>query len=219
MRKFFFIISILILVFCLHVDAQKDSVTKITNGKVVSLDTLKPKNDSATKALAKLDSTSTHKHIPRRATIRSAIIPGWGQAYNHEYWKIPIVYGAISIPTATFIYNNNWYKRTRDAYNILANGGDTNAIYPKLQGIPAENLVYYRNTFRKDRDYSVIFFLFAWGLNVVDATVFAHLKDFDVSRDLSLQINPDYDVNTKTPSLGFVFNYKTPTKKLLPTNF
>src|SRR6185436_8152315 len=49
------------------------------------------------------------KHSPRKATIRSLIIPGWGQAYNNKYWKIPIVYTAIGIPIGTFIYNKKWY--------------------------------------------------------------------------------------------------------------
>lgn len=218
MHKFIFLILIF-AAFGFHVSAQNDSTTKVNNGKEILLDTIKPKKDSASVMLAKKDSVTKAKHDPRKATIRSAIIPGWGQAYNHEYWKIPIVYGALSIPAITFVYNNNWYQRTKEAYNILVNHGDTNDINPKLRGISSESLQYYRNTFRKDRDYSVLFFLFAWSLNIVDATVFAHLKDFDVSPDLSLHIQPDFNVNTKSPSLGLVLNYKTPHKKQLPTSF
>ena len=65
----------------------------------------------------------------------------------------------------------------------------------------------------------MLFFLAAWALNVADATVFGHLKNFDVSRDLSMHIQPDYDINTKSPSLGFVLNYKSKQKKLLPHSF
>jgi len=218
MHRFIFLILIF-TAFGFYATAQNDSTTKVNNGKEILLDTIQPKKDSASVVLAKKDSVTKAKHDPRKATIRSAIIPGWGQAYNHEYWKIPIVYGALSIPAATFVYNNNWYHRTRDAYNILVNHGDTNAIYPRLKGISPESLQYYRNSFRKDRDYSVLFFLLAWSLNIVDATVFAHLKDFDVSRDLSLHIQPDFNVNTKSPSLGLVLNYKTPHKKQLPPSF
>ncbi len=219
MHKLLFFILIF-SAFSLSAAAQNDSTTKVNNGKEILLDTIQPKTDSVTVQLAKKDSVSKKMHDPRKATIRSAIIPGWGQAYNREYWKIPIVYGAISIPAATFVYNNNWYHRTQQAYNILVkNPADTNKINPKLKGLSLESLQYYRNSFRKDRDYSVLFFLFAWGLNVVDATVFAHLKNFDVSRDLSLHIEPDYDINTKSPSLGFVLNYKAKQKKLLPASF
>src|SRR5436305_9513791 len=147
MRKFF--IFILIAVFSvtgLRLKAQTDSTqnlvkpdsaTKVNNGKEILLDTLKPKHDSATIALAKKDSLIEKKHDPHKATIRSAIIPGWGQAYNHEYWKIPIVYGALAVPGSLFIYNNKWYQKTKDAYEILVNEDSArySEIDPKLQGL------------------------------------------------------------------------------------
>ena len=161
------------------------------------------------------------KHDPHKATIRSAIIPGWGQAYNREYWKIPLVWAAVGIPIGTYIYNNTWYARTRDAYNIVINGQTQNygLINSKLidntTGLPysANTLQFYRNNFRKDRDYSILVILFAWGLNVVDATVFGHLKDFDVSSDLSMHVQPNYDPTFKTTSLAFAFSFKTKQRK------
>jgi hypothetical protein len=170
------------------------------------------------------DTPRKKKHDPAKATRRSAIIPGWGQAYNHEYWKIPIVYGVLAIPAATFVYNNKWYKKTRDAFNIVASGDTSryDEIDPRLisketgQPLPAQDLQYYRNAFRKDRDYSVLFFLIAWGVNIVDATVFGHLKDFDVSDDLSMHVTPDYNPKTKIVSVGFAFNFKTQQRKPLP---
>jgi hypothetical protein len=218
MRTFFSLILIFLFsAINLQVAAQNDNTTKVNNGKEISLDTLKPKKDSATITLAKKDSVSRAKHDPHKATLRSAIIPGWGQAYNHQYWKIPIIYGALAVPAATFVYNNNWYHRTRDAYNILINGLDSTKINPQLQGLSAESMQYYRNIFRKDRDYSVLFFLLAWALNVADATVFAHLKDFDVSNDLTMHIQPDF--NGKSSSLAVVLNLKQGRKKLLPASF
>lgn len=219
MYKLFFFILIFISTLSSRVAAQTDSSRMVDNGKQVLLDTLKVSKDKASVKLAKEDSVSKVKHDPRKATLRSAIIPGWGQAYNREYWKIPIVYGALSVPTVTFIYNNNWYHRTQKAFNILVNGGDTLQINKKLKGLSSQSLQYYRNSFRKDRDYSVLFFLLAWALNVADATVFANLKDFDVSRDLTMHVQPDYNINTKSPSLGLVFNYKSNQKKLLPASF
>jgi hypothetical protein len=167
------------------------------------------------------DTLAKKKHDPAKATRRSAIIPGWGQAYNHQYWKIPIVYGALAIPAATFVYNNTWYKKTRDAYEIVVNEETDryNEIDPKLQPLvndPA-SLQYYRNEFRRNRDYSILFFLVAWGLNVVDATVFGHLKDFDVSDNLSMQFKPNYNIVTKQPNVGVAFNIRTPAKKPLPS--
>ncbi len=218
MYKLFFLISVFITS-CLWVTAQKDSLRMVDNGKLVLLDTLKISKNKSSIILAKKDSVSKAKHDPHKATLRSAIIPGWGQAYNREYWKIPIVYGALSVPTVTFIYNNTWLHRTEKAFDILVSGGDSDAVNPKLKGLTSESLQYYRNSFRKDRDYSILFFLLAWSLNIADATVFAHLKDFDVSRDLSMHIQPDYNTSTKSPSLGLVLNYKESQKKILPSSF
>jgi hypothetical protein len=166
------------------------------------------------------DTLLKHRHDPAKATRRSAIIPGWGQAYNRQYWKIPLVYAALGITAGTFVYNNKWYQRTKEAYDIVINErtDEYDKIDPKLQGLVdyPESLQYYRNDFRRNRDYSVLFFLLAWGLNVVDATVFGHLKDFDVSDDLSMHVKPTFDFSTKTPGLGVAFNFKSTQKKALP---
>ena len=197
---------------------QLANSTLIDTSIKVKADTTIPKDMTAKDTIVK------KKHDPAKATRRSAIIPGWGQAYNHQYWKIPIVYGVLAIPASTFIYNNKWYKKTKDAYEIVVNEETDryDEIDPKLidpaTGMPlsAQDLQYYRNTFRRDRDYSILFFLIAWGVNVVDATVFGHLKDFDVSDDLSMHLQPDYNPVTKQPGIGLAFNIKKQTKKTLP---
>lgn len=158
------------------------------------------------------------KHDPGKATLRSLIIPGWGQAYNREYWKIPIVYGALGTVAGFYIYNNTWYKRTRDAFNIRVSNDSAHfsSIHPKLQPLSAQSLQTYRNAFRRDRDYSALYFIITWGLNIVDATVFGHLKDFDVSEDLSLKINPVLRSNGNA-GVSLVLAFKSPAKKLPAT--
>ncbi len=148
-------------------------------------------------------------HSPRKATFRSAVLPGWGQVYNREAWKLPLVYAAIGIPAGFFIYNNTWYKRSKLAYEIKVDN-DTSRfgeINEKLLPLNADNLRFYRNEFRRNRDYSALFFLLAWGLNVVDATVFAHLKDFNVSDDLSLKLKPNFDMKNTGVSLVLAPKY------------
>ena len=161
------------------------------------------------------------KHNPKTATVRSAILPGLGQAYNREYWKIPIVYGALAIPTITYIYNNTWYKRTRDAYNIKITNDSARFpnIYPILKNVDPAALQTYRNSFRKDRDYSILWFIILWGVNVVDATVYGHLKDFDVSNNLSLHVEPTYNPMLSAPGLSFTFSFRNKHNivKPLPT--
>lgn len=153
------------------------------------------------------------KHNPGTATLRSLILPGWGQAYNREYWKIPIVYGAIGTMAGFWIFNNMWYKRARDAYDIRVNRPqDSLQIHPRLQTLSTSSLQFYRNAYRRDRDYSTLYFIITWGLNIADATVFGHLRQFDVSEDLSLKINPVINQNTK--GLGLVLGFRSPEHRV-----
>ncbi len=150
-------------------------------------------------------------HSPRKAAIRSAILPGWGQIYNKKYWKLPIVYGALGTSGGIFFYNLKNYKDTRFAYRVKYNmqyNQTDSALYSliraNLRPLDIESLKYYRNSFRRDIDYSVLFFLILWGLNVVDATVDAHLKSFDVSPDLSFRFKPGYSETARTSGLSLV---------------
>ncbi len=150
-------------------------------------------------------------HSPRKAAIRSAILPGLGQIYNKKYWKLPIVYGALGTCGGIFVYNLKNYKDTRFAYRVKYNmqyNGTDSALYSSIRNnlkpLGLEELKYYRNSFRRDIDYSVLFFILLWGLNVVDATVDAHLKSFDVSPELSIRLKPGYSETARTSGLSLV---------------
>lgn len=166
---------------------------------------------------------SIPKHDPRMATRRSALIPGWGQAYNKDYWKIPIIYGILAIPVAAYIYNDDYYKKTKFAFEARfketynKDSSDVDFIDPQLKGLSITSLQSYRNAFRRDRDYSIVWFILAWGLQVADATVFAHLKQFDVSNDLSMSLQPVFNPHTLTPGLGLTLHLKNPTHKTFDT--
>lgn len=153
-------------------------------------------------------------HSPKKAAIKSAILPGLGQAYNKKYWKIPLVYGALGTAAGIFVYNVTWYRRTRFGYKVLStkDTANYNQIYYKLQGYVRNNdpagLQYYRNEFRRNVDYSVLGFILVWGLNVIDASVDAHLKGFDVSPDLSLKIMPGYSQLGETNGISLVLMFK-----------
>ena len=161
----------------------------------------------------KIDSV-LNKHSPRKAAIRSAIIPGWGQAYNKKYWKIPIVYAALGTSAYIFFDNINWYNKYRLAYSVSQdpNRTDISKVDPRLvilieQG-QEESLRYQRNNFRRYVDYSAVAFILLWGLNVVDAAVDAHLKSFDVSPDLSFRIKPGYSELGNTHGISLVLAFK-----------
>lgn len=178
--------------------AQKNDSLKTLSGTEISI-----KKDTATKKV----------HSPKVAAIRSAIIPGWGQVYNHKLWKVPIVYGLLGTTAGIFVYNLNNYKDTRFAYRVKYNmmNGQDSALYPQikdyLKPLSVESLRFYRDQFRRNIDYSVLFFILFWGLNVVDATVDAHLHSFDVSPNLSINIKPGYSEMAGMNGLSLVFTF------------
>lgn len=165
-------------------------------------------------APAKVDSV-LNVHSPRKAAIRSAILPGWGQAYNKKYWKIPIVYGALGTTAGVFFYNLNNYRDFRFAYRAKYNASKSppdSTLYPQIKPtllpLDIQSLRFYRDQFRRDIDLSVLVFFVLWGLNVVDATVDAHLKSFDVSPDLSLRITPGMSEMSGTAGLSLSLGLK-----------
>ena len=164
------------------------------------------KKDSIFIANSKPDTSKIFN--PHVAVVRSAIIPGWGQAYNKQYWKIPIIYGALGTTAGIFFYNLKYYRLLRKAFDIRVNGGDTSnvGVDPEFQYLSTALIQTNRNIFRQNIDYSVLFFLIFWGVNVVDATVDAHLKTFDVGSDLSLQIKAGYSEFANTNGLSLVLN-------------
>jgi hypothetical protein len=194
-----------LFLFCSKVFAQDT-----TAAKMIMIQDKKPlsKKDSAFIQSTARDTLNKNKFNPHVAVVRSAIIPGWGQAYNKQYWKIPIVYGALGTTAGIFFYNLKYYKLLRKAYQIRLSGdtGSFTQVYPGFQGLSSPSIQTYRNEFRQNIDYSVLFFLFFWGLNVVDATVDAHLKAFDVSSDLSIEIKPGYSEFANTNGLSIVLN-------------
>lgn len=216
MRSYlFFILLLMGVVFFCEAKAQDDK-------KVLAHSSAFSTNpaDSTHAKPAAVKKDTLKKHNPRIATLRSALIPGWGQAYNREYWKIPLVYGVLAIPTGLYFYNNNFYKKTKFAYEALFKAAGPNKdstdlpfIDPQLKNLSISSLQSYRNAFRRDRDYSILWFLLAWGLQVADATVFAHLKQFDVSNDLSMEVSPVFNPLTRTPGIGLTLNLKPPARK------
>lgn len=127
----------------------------------------------------------TQKKLPGRATLYSLLLPGLGQAYNGEFWKIPVYQGGMMAAGFFFITNNGNYKRFKKIYNQAA---DPNIEYTGQ--VSAETAKYYRDVYRRYRDYSVLAIAAVYLLNVIDANVFAYMHDFEVSEDLSMQLEP-----------------------------
>jgi hypothetical protein len=196
---------------------------KDTAKRMMPVDSL-PKVATQIASVNKTDSV-LKAHSPRKAAIRSAILPGLGQIYNKKYWKVPIIYGALGISGAVLAYNLTNYRATRVAYSakytasqprqdpitgatLPPDSSDWSKIRPDLLPISMNALRSYRDEFRRNIDYSVLAIMVLWGLNVVDATVDAHLKPFDVSPDLSLKLKLGPGQSPGTMGIGLVLAFK-----------
>ncbi|MDP9230630.1 MAG: DUF5683 domain-containing protein, partial [Bacteroidota bacterium] len=203
MQKIFFVYTFLsLLISCTY--AQQTPV-------VINGDTSQIRLTSASKIKQAKKDSLNKIHSPRKAAIRSAIFPGLGQIYNKKYWKLPLVYGALGTTAGVFIYNLKTYRDLRFSYAAKykaslppPNNDSTDyfKIKPKFLPISQESLRFNRDQFRRNIDYSALFFLLFWGLNVVYATVDAHLKSFDVSPDLSFKIKPGHSEMANTNGLS-----------------
>ena len=125
------------------------------------------------------------KNQPGKATIYAILLPGLGQAYNGEYWKIPVYWGCIIGSYHYYATNNVNYKRYKRIHNEATS---TTTTY--TGSISAETALYYRNVFRRFRDYSMVALVGSYLLQVIDANVFAYMQDFEVNDDLTMKVEP-----------------------------
>nr|WP_282958234.1 DUF5683 domain-containing protein [Halalkalibaculum roseum] len=128
---------------------------------------------------------------PKAVMFKSMIIPGWGQITNRQIWKVPLVYGLLGGLTWYSIDLTKKYHDYRAAYyNQNTNTPDDLRFGPTpdyLAGQNLESLRTNRNFLRNRRDFIYITIGLAYGLNIIDAYVFAHMRSFDVSEDLSVR--------------------------------
>jgi hypothetical protein len=140
---------------------------------------------------------------PAKAAFYSAILPGLGQAYNKKYWKIPIVYGAIGVSLYYYLDSNKKYNDFRDAYKRRLEGytDDEYNYYNDEQLISAQKF------YRRNKDFSALFMVGFYVLNIIDANVDAALIQFNVNENLS--VKPEIYLNdvTNRANVGLTFNY------------
>ncbi|TBW28613.1 DUF5683 domain-containing protein [Gramella sp. KN1008] len=140
---------------------------------------------------------------PSKAAFYSAILPGLGQAYNGSYWKIPIAYGGLATGIYFYLENDKQYDRYRDAYkDRLAGRTD------EFQGrISDDGLRRAQEFYQKNKEISILVTVGVYILNIVDANVEAHLRQFNVDEDLSLRPNLDFDALSGKTNYGLTLNF------------
>lgn len=126
---------------------------------------------------------------PKSVLYKSLIIPGWGQVVNRQIWKVPIIYGVFAGIGVYTVYVDGQYKDYRAAYYNSNQGEDNDFRFgptpERLQGVNPNQLQSTRNNLRNRRDLMFVIMGVAYGMNALDAYIFAHMRSFDVSDDLS----------------------------------
>lgn len=123
--------------------------------------------------------------IPKKSGFYSAILPGMGQLYNRQYWKIPVIYAGVAAAGYFLVDNNNQYRKYRKIY------------IARLQNDFSDGLPYQtaeiktlQDAYKKYLDMTVLLTALGYTIQVLDAVTFAHLKNFDVSKDISMHMSP-----------------------------
>ena len=160
---------------------------------------------------------------PGRAALFSAIIPGAGQVYNKAWWKVPIIYATGGVLVYFIIDNNNKYQDFREALSIRTGRSDqfievydayyNDRIYGANEPVGTKNLRSSKDFYRRNRDLTIILSVLAYGMQIAEAYVHGHMREFDVSDNLSLRVQPDVfrtpAANSVTPGLTLTLYTRT----------
>ncbi len=181
------------------------------------------------------------KIIPRKATIRSLILPGLGQAYIKQYWPIPIIYAGFGALGYSIYWNQTRYKILLDAYaRLIPERYGSPAIpadpttNPPTPAVPAvapnpaatvkfsiggreyvleeTRVILNKNNYRRQRDLTYIGIGALWALNILQANVSAHLKTFDESDSISWRVTPGGGNQFTHAPLGATFTLNFSSK-------
>jgi hypothetical protein len=173
---------------------MKDSSTSPIKPKVMKTDSLKP--------------SKTYVHSPKRAALYSAILPGMGQVYNKKYWKVPI----IAVGAGALIYGLNFNQSNFSMFKeeLIKRQQNLGNLDPDLDRYTDANLNELQDFYRRNRDLTIVGMALLYALNIIDATVDAHLFDFNVSDDLSMHIRPKavYPAFSAVPAFGVGLNLR-----------
>ena len=152
--------------------------------------------------------TKSHDPLrPAKATFYSSVIPGLGQIYNKRYWKLPIIYGGIGLSTYYYNFNNKNFKRYRNAYKRRLAGYNDDEFQDVI--LNDDRLIDGMNFYKKYRDRSMLFIVGTYFLNILDANIDAHLRQYNLNQNLSLKsyINQNTIVSDYHFGISINFNF------------
>ncbi len=127
-------------------------------------------------------------HDPHKAVMRSLIIPGWGQLYNHRWWKVPIIYAGLGLLADAIAFNQRYYSSILVEAKLREKGLPGSDQYA---GVSTDDIDNALASYRRDRDLSILGFVGAWGIQMVDAYIDAKfIRSYTMDNNLSIKISP-----------------------------
>jgi len=129
---------------------------------------------------------STKSPDPAKSTVYSILLPGLGQIYNGEAWKLPLYWGLLAGSIHFAVDNNVQYNRWKWIHNMATTTEEVEERPPQS----GETAKYYRDVYRRYRDYSILAVALVYVVQIIDANVFAYMQDFEVSDDISMHLEP-----------------------------
>jgi Family of unknown function (DUF5683) len=181
MRLFTYLFTYLMLVTATILSAQTDSTMAVFDSAQI----IRP-----TKDLSKPNYWRKNYPDPSKALLFSAVLPGAGQIYNKQYWKVPLVYGVFVGAILYYDDQRGSFRRLRKEYIARADGKPDTVPESALVNVSSDKIQNLRNYYRSQSETAGLLIVGTYLLTAAEAYVGAHLKTFDVSDDLSLRIRP-----------------------------
>lgn len=136
-------------------------------------------------------------HSPHQAVIRSLLVPGLGQVYNRKYWKVPVIYAGLGLLGWAFVFNNNYYKeflalsKYREHGIVPTPNQPYYTEYNLYAAQPSQAIYDANDSYRRDRDLSILGFVGAWGINCIDAYIDAKfIHSYTMDTNFTMKISP-----------------------------
>lgn len=181
--------------------ATTDSLAMMTADSLATAFSVQDSSALTNKRVRQKRDWDTWRPTPQRALWLALVIPGGGQIYNRKYWKLPIFYGGMVGCIYAMRWNNQMYHDYAQAYLDIMDDDPNTQSYNQFmhlgREITSENKQRYQELFRKRkdryrrwRDLSMFVMIGVYAVSVIDAYVDASLSDFDISKDLSLHLEP-----------------------------
>lgn len=178
--RYFFIIICLFLTHSIYAQDESPSIVKVDRDTAVQIKTVIIKEEFVP--------------VPKKALLYSLILPGAGQIYNRKAWKLPLVYGAYGGLIYAFDFNGSQFKKFKQAYTYRL---ESNPLADELinPAVSTDAIKRARDASRKNLELTYMAAIVVHALNGIEAYVDAHLRNFDISEDLSLDIRPTFEAS------------------------